>query len=128
MFQGLEHTAISTPNPQKLAEWYVEHLEFHINFTYAGNYFVKAANGSMLEIIPADRPLAAPQTPANNKDGGIRHLAIMSDNFDAAYKMLVDKGVKFVGEPFENQGNRLVFFNDLDGNLLHLIQREKPLP
>src|ERR1035438_8933773 len=76
MFKGLEHTAISSPNPQKLAEWYVEHLGFHINFTYAGNYFVKAANGSMLEIIPADRPLAAPQTVANNKDGGIRHLAI----------------------------------------------------
>ena len=86
MFQGLEHTAISTPNPQKLAEWYVEYLGFHINYTYAGNYFVKAPNGSMLEIIPADRPLAAPQTPANNKDGGIRHLAIANDDFDAAYK------------------------------------------
>lgn len=128
MFQGIEHTAISTQDPQKLAQWYVDHLEFHINYTYAGNYFVKAANGSMLEIIPADRPLAAPQTAANNKDGGIRHLAIMSDNFDEAYKMLQEKGVHFVGEPFETQGNRLVFFNDLDGNLLHLIQRQNPLP
>jgi glyoxylase I family protein len=128
MFNGIEHTAISSPNPQKLAEWYVDHLEFHINFTYAGNYFVKATNGTMLEIIPADRPLAAPQVPANNKDGGIRHLAIASDDFDAAYLLLKGKGVVFVGEPFETMGNRLVFFNDLDGNLLHLIQREKPLP
>jgi glyoxylase I family protein len=106
----------------------VEFLGFHINFTYAGNYFVKAPNGSMLEIIPADRPLAAPQTPANNKDGGIRHLAIASDDFDAAHALLKQKGVTFCGEPFETQGNRLVFFNDFDGNLLHLIQREKPLP
>jgi len=128
MFQGLEHTAISSPNPQKLAEWYVEHLGFHINFTYSGNYFVKAANGTMLEIIPAERPLATPQTTANNKDGGIRHLAIANDDFDGAYALLKSQGVTFCGEPFETQGNRLVFFNDLDGNLLHLIQREKPLP
>ena len=128
MFQGLEHTAISLPDPQKLAEWYVAHLGFRINYTYAGNYFVKAPNGSMLEIIPADKPLSAPQTVANNKDAGIRHLAIASDNFDAAHKLLREKGVHFCGEPFETQGNRLVFFNDADGNLLHLIQREKPLP
>jgi glyoxylase I family protein len=128
MFQGLEHTAISSPDPQKLAEWYVEHLGFHINFTYAGNYFVKAPNGSMLEIIPAERPLAVPQTTANNKDGGIRHLAIANDDFDGAYAELQAKGVAFCGEPFETMGNRLVFFNDLDGNLLHLIHREKPLP
>jgi hypothetical protein len=31
-------------------------------------------------------------------------------------------------EPYNNQGNRLVFFTDSDGNILHLIQREKPLP
>jgi hypothetical protein len=32
-----------------------------------------------------------------------------------------------VNEPFSNQGNRLVFFTDGDGNLVHLIHREKPL-
>lgn len=128
MFQGIEHTAISSPDPLKLAQWYVDHLEFHINFSYAGNYFVKAANGTMLEIIPADRPLSPNQTPANNKDGGIRHLAIANDDFDAAYALLKSKGVQFVSEPMENQGNRLVFFNDLDGNLLHLIHRVNPLP
>jgi catechol 2,3-dioxygenase-like lactoylglutathione lyase family enzyme len=82
----------------------------------------------MLEIIPAERPLAAPQTVANNKDGGIRHLAIASDDFDAAHQQLKAQGVHFVGEPFATMGNRLVFFNDRDGNLLHLIQRENPLP
>jgi glyoxylase I family protein len=128
MFQGLEHTAISSPDPQKLAQWYVDHLGFHINYTYGGNYFVKAPNGTMLEIIPADRPLAAPQAPANNKDPGIRHLAIASHDFDAAHQQLTRQGVHFAGEPFDNQGNRLVFFNDLDGNLVHLIQRQKPLP
>ena len=124
MFKGLEHTAIASPNPENLAKWYVEHLEFHINFTYAGNYFVKAANGTMLEIIPSEGPAA----PQKMKDPGIRHLAIQVDDFDAAHARLKQLGVKFVTEPYATQGNRLVFFADGDGNFLHLIHREKPLP
>jgi glyoxylase I family protein len=124
MFKGLEHTAIASPDPARLARWYADHLEFVINFEYDGNYFVRAANGSMLEIIPSQGE-RAPQTL---KDPGLRHLAIMVDNFDAGYAKLKTAGVRFLGEPFENQGNRLVFFSDGDGNILHLIEREKPLP
>ena len=124
MFQGLEHTAIASPDPRRLAEWYVAHLGFRINFEYDGNYFVRAPNGSMLEIIPA----AGEPKPATLKDPGLRHLAIAADDFDAAYDHLKREGTNFLGEPFENQGNRLVFFTDADGNFLHLIQRPKPLP
>ena len=124
MFKGLEHAAIATPNPQKLANWYVDHLEFRINFEYDGNYFVRAADGSMLEIIPSVGDRAAQQM----KDPGIRHLAVDVDDFDEAYKLLKSRSVNFLGEPFENQGNRLVFFTDCDGNILHLIKRPQPLP
>ena len=124
MFKGLEHTAIASPDPGKLAQWYVDHLEFHINYTYAGNYFVRAENGTLIEIIPSEGERAAQKM----KDPGIRHLAIMVDNFDAARADLQAKKVEFLGEPFTTQGNRLVFFSDGDGNILHLIEREKPLP
>lgn len=124
MFQGLEHTAIASPNPKALAEWYVSHLEFRINFEYDGNFFVRAANGTLIEIIPAqgDRTPQAMRTP------GIRHMAIAVDNFDQALGLLKQRGVAFLGEPYENQGNRLVFFEDADGNILHLIERAQPLP
>ncbi len=127
MFQGLEHTAIASPNPEKLAHWYVDNLGFHINFSYAGNFFVKAPNGSVIEIIPSEgsRP---PQTMENNKNPGIRHFAIAVDDFDAAYKHLQGLKVTFLNEPFALGTNRLVFFHDGDGNLLHLIKRETPLP
>jgi glyoxylase I family protein len=124
MFKGMEHTAIASPNPEALATWYTKNLEFHINFTYDGNYFVKAHNGTMLEIIPSIGERGSNQM----KDVGIRHLAIAVDDFDTAHAQLQKQGVKFLGEPFTNQGNRLVFFADLDGNILHLIHREKPLP
>jgi hypothetical protein len=35
--------------------------------------------------------------------------------------------VKFLGEPTNNKGNRLVFFEDGDGNFVHLVHRVKPL-
>ena len=124
MFVGLEHTAIASPDPKALAEWYAGHLGFYINFEYDGNYFVRAQNGSMLEIIPSEGPRAAQKM----RDEGIRHLAIEVTDFDAAHEALQAQGVNFTGQPYVNQGNRLVFFTDCDGNFVHLIQREKPLP
>jgi len=124
MFLGLEHTAIASPDPQRLAEWYVHKLDFRINFTYDGNYFVRAADDSMLEIIPSQGERA----PQEMKSPGIRHLAVNVDDFDTSLAELRKRGVHFLTEPFTNQGNRLVFFSDGDGNILHLIQRERPLP
>ena len=124
MFVGLEHTAIASPSPAKLAQWYVDHLGFRINFEYDGNYFVRAQNGAMLEIIPSEGTRAEQKM----RDEGIRHLAIQVTDFDAAHAALKAQGVNFTGQPYVNQGNRLVFFTDCDGNFVHLIQREKPLP
>lgn len=123
MFRGVEHFAIASPNPKRLADWYAATLEFEIAYEYAGNYFVQSQNKALIEIVPAEgeRPSAGMRTP------GMRHIAISVDDFDAAYEQLRSRGVKFEGEPYMNQGNRLVFFKDPDGNLIHLIYREKPL-
>lgn len=123
MFTGIEHFAIASPNPKRLADWYVANLEFEITFEYAGNYFVEAKDGGLIEIIPGegDAPATAMRTP------GMRHIAISVDDFDAAYQHLRAQGVTLEGEPYSNEGNRLAFFRDADGNLLHLIHRAKPL-
>jgi len=124
LYTGLEHTAIASPDPRKLAQWYVDTLGFVINYTYDGNYFVKAPNGAMLEIIPAEGdPL-----PAQMKTPGIRHLAVMVSDFDRAADDLRQKSVNIVSGPLNLSGNRLLFFTDADGNLLHLISRPAPLP
>jgi catechol 2,3-dioxygenase-like lactoylglutathione lyase family enzyme len=124
MFQGLEHTAIASPDPKRLAEWYVQKLDFHINYTYEGNYFVRAQNGTMLEIIPS----AGERAPQQMKDPGIRHLAISVDDFDAAIEELRKRGVEFLAPAAAIGGNRLIFFSDGDGNYVHLIKRPQPLP
>jgi glyoxylase I family protein len=124
MFQGLEHTAIASPSPRDLAQWYVDHLGFRINFEADGNVFVRAENGSMMEIIPSEGPRAEHKL----RDPGIRHLAIAVTDFDAAHASLRAQNVNFLGEPYLSMGNRVVFFTDRDGNVVHLIQRARPLP
>lgn len=124
LYTGLEHTAIASPHPERLAQWYVDTLGFRINHQYGGNYFVKAPNGAMLEIIPSE----GEALPAQMKTPGLRHLAVMVADFDQAAEDLKRKGVNIISEPLNLSGNRLLFFTDPDGNLLHLISRPAPLP
>jgi glyoxylase I family protein len=127
MVKGIEHTAIASPDPHKLAQWYVEHLDFVVNYQSAGSKttFVKAPDGSMIEIIESK---GAPPAAPDMKAAGLRHLAIAVMDFDAVYERLKGKGVGFLTEPEKKGGNALVFFTDCDGNILHLLEREKPLP
>jgi glyoxylase I family protein len=131
MFSGVEHVAIASANPQHLAKWYVENLEFRKIYEVDGVCFVKAANGAILEMIPAQKDHVATGMPGRYQmdDPGLRHMAISVADFDHAYQSLKDKEVSFVNEPYATpQGNRVVFFTDCEGNLLHLIQRIWPLP
>ena len=122
MFQGIEHTAIATEDPEALGQWYAEKLDFPIVHRYAGNVFVRAADGTMLEIIPS----SGPRPEAEIKSPGIRHLAVSVEDFDAGMKELESRGVE-IFDTLETGGNRLAFFRDPDGNILHLIWRENKI-
>ncbi len=84
MVTGIEHVAIASPDPHRLAEWYVEHLGFVINYrsSRGKTVFIKAADGSMIEIIES-----APDTvPASGMNAaGLRHLALTVADFPGVY-------------------------------------------
>ena len=126
MVKGIEHTAIASPDPQRLAQWYVDYLDFVVNYRSGSSktVFVKAANGSMIEIIESRNAAAT----MDMRDAGLRHLAIEVSDFGAAYTRLSSSGVKFLTEPETKGGNTVAFFIDCDGNILHLLHREIPLP
>jgi len=122
MYNGIEHTAIATPGPEALAQWYVDNLEFEIVHRYEGNVFVRANDGSMLEIIPSE----GDPVDAKFKTPGIRHFAIKVDDFDAGVTDLEGKGIEIFTK-VNASGNRLAFFHDPEGNIVHLIHREVKL-
>ncbi len=124
MITGIEHTAIACADIAALADWYVDMLGFEINHKSAGAIFVRAEDGTMLELIHAegDRPATTMRTP------GIRHLALTVEDFDIVYVRLTSRGIHFITEPMESKGNRVVFFTDPEGNILHLLQRATPMP
>ncbi len=124
MIRGLEHVAIASPEPGKLARWYVETLGFVINYESPRTTFVKAPNGSMIEIITAE----GERVEQTMKQPGLRHMALEVEDFETAYEALKKAGVEFLDEPVEKKGVKTVFFKDPEGNILHLIQRETPLP
>jgi glyoxylase I family protein len=125
MFVGVEHVAIASPDPSLLAQWYVDHLAFRTIAVDGHTHFVKAPNGAVVEIIPAQGERSRQQM----YDPGLRHMAIAVSDFDRALASLHGRGVNFLGEPYASpQGNRLVFFTDCEGNILHLIERVHPLP
>lgn len=124
MIQGIEHTAIATPDPAALAQWYVDTLGFTVNYRGSTAVFVKAPNGTMIEFIPAE----GDRGPNTMKSPGLRHLALTVDDFEAQYARLRQSGVNFIDEPKESKGAKVVFFTDPEGNILHLLQRSVPLP
>jgi glyoxylase I family protein len=126
MVKGIEHTAIASPDPERLAQWYVDHLDFTINYRSSNSrtHFVKASDGSMIEIIESKgAPSAAPEM----RDAGIRHMALLVNDFPAAHERLKQMRVNFLSEAQTVGGNSTVFFTDCDGNILHLLHREKPM-
>jgi len=126
VIKGIEHTAIASPDPARLAQWYVDHLDFVINWRPGNSktVFVKAPNGHMIEIIESQNEAAAPHM----RDAGLRHLAIEVTDFADTYNSLRAQGITFVTEPDTHGGNTVAFFADCDGNILHLLHRERPLP
>ncbi|HUI55277.1 MAG TPA: VOC family protein [Bryobacteraceae bacterium] len=127
MVTGIEHTAIASPDPLRLAQWYVDHLDFVVNFQPPNSrtVFVRAPDGSMIEIIEAS---PAPRAAQGMRDAGLRHLAIAVADFGAVLVRLKEEGVTFLTEPETAGGNTVVFFTDGDGNILHLLHRQTPLP
>jgi glyoxylase I family protein len=123
LIKGVEHIAIATTDPQKLAQWYVDHLNFSPLLDTGNTVYIKSANSVVLEFVKSE---TVPPKPLI-RDAGLRHIAFSVDDLDAAYTELQAAGIEFEPAPIVLPGMRLFFFRDVEGNYLHLVQREKAL-
>jgi glyoxylase I family protein len=80
----------------------------------------------MVEIYAGDSSL---EQTSNNKLNGWRHVAIRADSMEAAKAELERRGVKFTEDiKPAGGGGRVLFFQDPEGNLLHLVERSADSP
>lgn len=127
MIKGIEHIGICAKDTDALKDWYVK--LFGLKIVYENNkspktYFLYLNDGSMIEIYPSN-------TDAGNHDNkvqGLRHIALIPESFDEVCKVLQEYNVEVIEDVKTSpSGVKTIFFKDIEGNIIHLIDRPEPL-
>lgn len=121
---SLEHIGLAAQDPTALKDWYERVLGARVMYNSANippTYFVELPGGVRVEIYQGNYTI--PET-ADNGLQGWRHTALSVESIDVAKAELEKKGIRFT----ENVkpaggGGRVLFFQDCEGNLLHLVER-----
>jgi glyoxylase I family protein len=125
MIKGIEHVGLCAEDPTTLVAWYVKVLGFRIVRALEETYFIRARDGWMLEIYPAQQST----DPVDNVHRGVRHIALSVSNIDAEIGRLRSAGVTVPDDTVVVTSDmRLAFFRDPEGNLLHLVERTTEIP
>ena len=122
---SIEHIAIPATDPVALRSWYERVLGAQPVWDNKQSppACLLALSNVWLEIYAAEAPLVG---RGNNKLAGFRHIALRVDSIEAAKAELTKRGVKFEEEIRPaGGGGRVLFFEDGEGNLLHLVERPK---
>lgn len=120
----LEHLGLPARDPAALKNWYARMLDAKVVFqndqTPPG-FLMALPGGVMIELYGGDSAL--PQI-SDNKLNGWRHVALRVDSIVAAQAVLERRGLRFTEEiKPAGGGGRVLFFQDPEGNLLHLVER-----
>ena len=121
---SLEHIGLAARDTVALKDWYERVLGARVLFANGQNppaFFLELPGGVLIEIYEGDFML---KEISDNKMNGWRHLALRVASIEAARQELESRGVK-ITEPIKpaGGGGRVLFFQDPEGNLLHLVER-----
>ncbi|MHB1394706.1 MAG: VOC family protein [Clostridia bacterium] len=122
----LEHIGICAIDTVSLKNWYVKYFNLEVvydNKKEKPTFMLQFPDGGVLEIYAAEFK----NDICSNKHQGIRHLALGSDTIEAEYERLKNN-ICIEKELSANaKGVKTFFFRDLEGNLIHYVQRPTPL-
>ena len=127
MILGFEHFAIAALDSKALADWYCKLFGLRVvydNGKQPPTFLLKAPDGMVLEILPAT---SGEKVDYGQTAAGFRHLAVTVDDYAAAEAHLREHGITDFVERRESETSKLLFFRDPEGNILHLMWRQKPL-
>ena len=89
-------------------------------------YFLKVGDESMIEIYPMKNELD--NTNMDKTYQGVRHICFYTDDIEKENQNLINNNVTVIDPLTDNKkGVKTVWFKDIEGNILHFIQREEKL-
>jgi catechol 2,3-dioxygenase-like lactoylglutathione lyase family enzyme len=144
MIRGIHHTAISTGDLERAMSFYRDTLGFTLVMdhewqrgtrnmdvthalrdTAARVVLLRAAN-TMLEIFEYASPKPRPGDPERPLcDHGITHLCLEVDDIEAEFARLSAAGMHFHHAPVQNEGAKMTYGRDPDGNVIELIEFQR---
>lgn len=147
-FTGIHHVSITTRDIARLKDFYCRFFGFDVLTEMqweAGNALADAIcglrdtavkmvllrlNNACLEIFEFIQPMGKAGDPLRPVcDAGYSHICISVNDIDAAYKRLLDMGMKFNCPPQHMAGLcSATYGRDPDGNLVEIMQPEKGSP
>lgn len=142
MFVGIHHTALSTPDLDRLLRFYDEHFGFEVEFDFpwdeaneafqkthalpetAGRVVMISNRTSRLEIFEYRKPEPRADIPDRaHADLGIAHFCFQVTDLEKEHERLKAAGMEFVSGPVEQTPDIVnCYGRDPDGNLIELIE------
>jgi len=121
---SIEHIGLAAQDTTALKDWYERVLGARVIFAGAQTpiaYLIELPGGAWVEIYQGNY---GAKEVVDNKLQGWRHVALRVESIEAARRELESKGVRITEEVKPaGGGGRVLFFQDLEGNLLHLVER-----
>ncbi len=124
MIFAAEHLGLAARDTTALRDWYAHALGAEVIFANDHNppaFLMRLPGGFVVEIYPGH---TRADGLSDNRCGGWRHLALRVDTIERSRAHLEARGVVFTEEiKPAGGGGRVLFFEDPEGNLLHLVER-----
>jgi catechol 2,3-dioxygenase-like lactoylglutathione lyase family enzyme len=117
--EGIDHVAMSVPDVERAAQWYIDVLGFERRYQemWDGIPFFIGKGTTAIALFSAQS-----NTKSKSERGGVRmlHLAFRANhkNFLAAQKELKQRGIRF--EFQDHEISHSIYFSDPDGHKLEI--------
>ncbi len=125
------HVGLTVPDLERSVAWYSRAFGFEaeVEFELPGDVrgaMLQTAGGARVELfeVPAaEAGISWADPPEAMRTGGFGHVALETDDLDAAYATALEAGAAPVWSPRQSPepGRRMAFVHSPDGHLIELI-------